>query len=99
MELLTPWELIVQDGEGKSITINGLYRVDEAVLNALDGDKLLRLRNSAGLVLAYGQLFSMLQSVQLTQRAQYHTKQTPLQSQQIDLEALFGNEEEDILKF
>lgn len=99
MELLTPWELVLQNGEGKSITVNGLYRVDEAALNALDGEKLVEVRNSAGLALAYGQLFSMLQSTQLTQRAEYHAKQAPAQTKPVDLDALFGDAQEDILKF
>lgn len=94
--VLVPWELTLKDAEAKPVAINGLYRIDEQALNALDASQLLEVRNSSGLVLAYAQLFSMLQSEQLTQRAQYHAKNAPAQ---VDVEALFGNEEEDILKF
>lgn len=94
--LLVPWELVVKDADAKAVTINGLYRVDEQALNSLEASRLSEVRNSAGLVLAYAQLFSMQQAEQLTQRAQYHAKNAP---QQVDIEALFGNEEEDILKF
>lgn len=94
--VLAPWELTLKDADAKPIAINGLYRIDEQALNALDASQLFEVRNSAGLILAYAQLFSMLQSEQLTQRAQYHAKNAPVQ---VDVEALFGNEEEDILKF
>ena len=94
--LLVPWELAIKNEEEKPLVLQGLYRVDEAALNALDASALERLRNSSGLALAYAQLFSMLQHQQLSQRLKYHAQNTP---KEVDIDALFGGEEEEILRF
>jgi hypothetical protein len=56
--LMTRWTVKDQDGRERSIA-NGLYKVNEAGLNALDDQAFLKLRKSRSLPLAYAQLLSM----------------------------------------
>jgi len=58
--VIRPWPLTVPVGN-QNVTVNGLYRVDESALNALDDDAFSRLRKASAVVLAYAQLFSMAQ--------------------------------------
>ncbi len=58
--LIQPWPLNVQLGD-KAVAVEGLHRVDETALNALDAATLHGLRNKGALALAYAQLLSMNQ--------------------------------------
>jgi SapC len=58
--LIKTWPLTVQVGD-QQITVNGLHSVDEAALNALDDATFLKLRKASSLLIAYGQLLSMVQ--------------------------------------
>lgn len=72
--LIKPWPLTVQVGD-EEMTVNGLHRVDEAALNALEDAAFLKLRKASALVIAYGQLLSMVQ-VQGLARLMLLKKQT-----------------------
>jgi hypothetical protein len=56
--VIKPWLLTVPVGN-QQITVNGLHRVDEPALNALDDASFIKLRKASALVIAYGQLLSM----------------------------------------
>jgi hypothetical protein len=58
--VIKPWPLTMQVGD-QQITVGGLHSVDEAALNALDDATFLKLRKASSLVIAYGQLLSMVQ--------------------------------------
>ena len=58
--LIKPWPLTMQVGD-QQITVNGLHSVNEAALNALDDATFLKLRKASSLLIAYGQLLSMVQ--------------------------------------
>jgi hypothetical protein len=58
--VIKPWPLTMQVGD-QQITVNGLHSVDEAALNALDDATFLKLRRASSMVVAYGQLLSMVQ--------------------------------------
>jgi hypothetical protein len=58
--VIKPWPLTVQVGDQQT-TVNGLHYIDEAALNALDDATFLKLRKASSLVVAYGQLLSMVQ--------------------------------------
>lgn len=58
--LIQPWPLNVQNGD-KTVAVEGLYRIDETALNALDAATLHGLRDKGALALAYAQLLSMNQ--------------------------------------
>ena len=77
-ELIEPWPVTLANNEtvesvGKK-TVQGLYRINESVLNALNGDALAELRKSGALALAYAQLLSITQLQQLPKRAQWQAK-------------------------
>ena len=56
--LLEPWP--IKTGEGASATqVQGLLRINEAALNALDPTALHQLRQSGGLAISYAQLISV----------------------------------------
>jgi SapC len=67
-ELIQPWALKLQQGE-QTMPVEGLYRIDEAALNALPDDAFLSLRKAGALPLAYAQLFSMNQLAMLPKAA------------------------------
>ncbi|MCL7929597.1 SapC family protein [Halomonas llamarensis] len=93
--VLSPWTLTVPIGEGHK-QVNGLYRVDEQTLNALDAETYATLQG-APMQLAYGQLYSMAQVDQLTQRHALQEKLTHTQAPE-NLDAMFG-EGDDELEF
>lgn len=59
-KLVQPWLLNIKRGE-RNIPMTGLFRIDEAALNALKNKAFLALRQSGALTTAYAQLLSMNQ--------------------------------------
>lgn len=56
--LMASWPVQVTEEQGQTRTLDGLFRIDEASLNQLDGDALARLHQAGALALAYGQLYA-----------------------------------------
>jgi hypothetical protein len=56
--VIVPWPLEVETTDGRK-SVQGLFKVDEARLNALDDETFLGLRRSGALTVAYAQLLSM----------------------------------------
>ena len=56
--LFEPWPIILNDGV-EDQTINGLYQINETVLNNLPSEAFLALRKIGALPVAYSQLLSM----------------------------------------
>jgi hypothetical protein len=56
--LLVPWPATLKHDSSMTV-IESLFRVDEAALNKVDAQSLIKLRDSGALIVAYGQLFSM----------------------------------------
>jgi hypothetical protein len=71
--LIQPWPLNIKQGE-QNVPVTGLYRIDEAALNALENEAFLTLRRSGALLVAYAQLLSMNQLAVLQQLAQIQAK-------------------------
>jgi hypothetical protein len=71
--LVQPWPLSIKQGE-QNVPVTGLYRIDEAALNALDNEAFLTLRQSGALLVSYAQLISMNQLTVLQQLAQVQAK-------------------------
>jgi hypothetical protein len=63
-DLIQNWPLQMQNG-GRTIAVEGLYRINEAMLNAVPSHVLLSLRAAGCLPLAYAQLLSMNQLAML----------------------------------
>ena len=71
-DVIEQWPLTLERCEGhEPISVNGLYRVSEAALNALEADAYAQLRGGP-MALAHAQLFSMSQLNQLSERARFH---------------------------
>jgi len=68
-KLIVPWEISVQSDTGEQ-KIEGLYKVDEAAMNALSEEDFLSLRKHGALAMAYCQLLSMQHLSVLGQLAQ-----------------------------
>lgn len=91
--LLEPWPLQIARGEGQEpLKVNGLYRVSEKGLNALDGEAYTTLRGGP-MALAHAQLFSMGQLNQLTERMKFHDQQAADQPPE-NLDELFGGDDD-----
>lgn len=90
--VVAEWPLTVPVGESHK-RINGLYRVDEQALNALDAETYATLQG-APMQLAYAQLYSQSQVEQLTRRAEIHA-QLEKANTTPDLEAMFGEDDDE----
>jgi hypothetical protein len=55
--LLEPWP-VTAGGGAEAKQVQGLFRINEAALNALDAEALFELRQAGGLAIAYAQLIS-----------------------------------------
>ncbi len=64
--LIVPWEITLQE-EGGNRKLAGLYKIDEAAMNALEDGDYLDLRKKGALPMAYCQLLSM-QNLQILGR-------------------------------
>ena len=57
-QLIVPWAITVQSDTGQQ-KIEGLYKIDEAALNALSSEDFAGLRQNGTLTLCYCQMLSM----------------------------------------
>ena len=57
--VLEPWPLAVQDDTKQELSVEGLFRINEPALNALDDQAFLKLRRLGALGIAQAQLISM----------------------------------------
>ena len=87
--LIQPWPITVQGEHGEQ-KVEGLFRIDEAALNALTAEALAEVRNAGGLTVAYCQLLSMQHLPTLGTLAQAHAEAKKAQLAQ---EALAQNGE------
>ena len=71
--LIQPWPITVQ-GEHGDQKVEGLFRIDEAALNAMTAEALAEVRNAGGLTVAYCQLLSMQHLSTLGTLAQAHAE-------------------------
>ncbi len=56
--LIVPWEISLQHSKGPH-QINGLFKIDEAAMNALSNDAFLEMRQAGALPVAYAHLLSL----------------------------------------
>jgi hypothetical protein len=99
--LIQPWQFQVTI-DGQAMASTGLFRVDEAALNALDDTAFLKLRRVGALTLAYLQLLSMNQIAVLDQLnlMQQQLSQAHKQQRQItSLDELFAKASNESLRF
>jgi len=58
LNLISPWPLTLNNGD-EELSVNGLYRINEAALNDLSSEDFLKARSAHVLPIAYAQLLSM----------------------------------------
>ncbi|AHK80775.1 hypothetical protein M911_13995 [Ectothiorhodospira haloalkaliphila] len=72
--VIEPWPLQIKRSEGQEpLKVNGLHRISEQALNALDPEQYAKLRG-APMALAHAQLFSTHQVPELVKRAEWLAK-------------------------
>ncbi len=71
--LIQPWPIVLQRDNGEQ-KVEGLFRVDEAALNTMPGEKLIELRALGGLTLVFCQLLSMQNLERLIELGNLHRK-------------------------
>ena len=104
MQLLEPWELsdTLTSGAGRP-SLAGLYRVNEAALNAVSATQLLDLRKANALPLIYAQLLSMQRVSVLHRLAELRqarqTAATPVVAPPVSTAAFDEKMPGDVLKF
>jgi len=89
--LIQPWPITVQGEHGEQ-KVEGLFRIDEAALNALTAEALSEVRNAGGLTVAYCQLLSMQQLATLGTLAQAHAEAEKARLAQASLSQSFMSE-------
>ena len=105
--LLVPWQIQPREGHPDELLPQGLYRIDEARLNALKGEALEALHQVHALVLAYGQLLSMgriqvlqrLKDVHAARRRPQATSANPAAPDPSIVQQLFEPGQPDTLQF
>jgi hypothetical protein len=96
--LIQPWPLSLKVAD-QITPLNGLFRIDEAGLNALDDVGFLKLRKLGALPLAYMHFLSLgqLTAFDRLNRAQHQL--TPQQERQRSLDEIFTLPQSDTLRF
>lgn len=99
-DLLEPWEITVQNEEGGSYQVTGLYRVNEQRLNSLSDEVFAQVRASGVLPMLYCQLFSMQHLGKVAQKAAQriaeNESQVTLTDQKGELDLEFLNQDSTI---
>lgn len=73
MGLIQPWPINLQHGD-QVVAVEGLFRIDEAAMNALPDEGFLKLRSTGAFAVAYAQLLSMTQLSALQKLDQIQTE-------------------------
>jgi len=71
--LIQPWALQAKKDDA-TVPINGLFRINEQALNALDANQLHELHGKGALAIAYAQLYSIQQLSMLEKLAGAHAQ-------------------------
>lgn len=91
--VMQPWPLEFGRGEGEEPQrVEGLYRIDEKVLNTLDSTTYTGLQG-APMALAYAHLFSVQQQRQLIERAKYYSQHAKQEIPE-DLDRFFDGDDD-----
>jgi hypothetical protein len=97
--LLTPWPLSIEQADGSTQTLAGVFRIDEARLNALDGAALGELHEAQALAITYAHLLSLHKLSLLgrlaAERSAEQERRARLEQGKLDLDRAFGIVEDD----
>jgi len=98
--IIQPWPITVKTEQGEQ-PIRGLYRVDEAGLNALPDGIFLTLRKAAALPVAYAHLLSTAQIGLFSELTKLQAQLGPPLSSTVpeNLDSIFGLTTDDTIRF
>lgn len=96
--LIEPWPLSLKVAD-QTTPLNGIFRIDEPAMNALDDSDFLKLRKLGSLPLAYMQLLSMARVDVFEQLNRIQQQLSPKTEQQFSLEEIFTTVDSGILRF
>lgn len=98
--VIQPWPITLKTEEAER-TVGGLYRIDEAALNALGDDAFVKLRKASALPVAYAQMLSRGQLGVFEHLAKLHAQlaQPVIAKLPKSIDSLFGMGENDIVQF
>lgn len=96
--LIKPWPIAVQV-QDQQRPVQGLFRVSEKALQALEADQLAAVHRAGGLPIVYGQLFSMSNLSLLGQLAQAKAQRLQAQQQKPEQAGGFALPESDTIDF
>jgi len=89
-KLIQPWPIKLKTEDGE-VPVEGLFRIDEAALNALDKDVFDEIRQAGALPLIYCQLLSMQHLSALANLAAQVEQVTQKQAEVVpDIDKIFG---------
>ncbi|KUJ72457.1 SapC family protein [Thiomicrospira sp. WB1] len=99
-DLIVPWSIQAKTSDASEKPVKGLFKIDEAKLKSLPGETLTLLSETNALALAYSQLLSLPRLKGLSQLYKLHeAEQKKTKPEEVDLDQLFGDDDEDSLKF
>lgn len=97
--VIRPWPIKVRTEQGEQ-AVGGLNRIDEAALNAVEDEVLLRLRTSGALPVAYAQMLSAGQLGVFERLAKlHHLAAPPAAALPESIDSLFGMLGGDMVRF
>ncbi|MDY0189343.1 MAG: SapC family protein [Desulfuromonas sp.] len=96
-DLFEPWPLTMKTSDGDKL-VQGIHRINEKRLNALDSETFELVRQAGGLPLIYCHLLSMQHISNLVQLAAKLQPKAAAETGGLDIEKLFGAED-DIFHF
>lgn len=98
--LIVPWP-IEQSQNDTRVPVNGVYQIDASALNQLSGEALEQLNQHHALELAYAQLLSKPRLRTFTELAKLHQQEQQIadNAQNLNLDQIFGEEENNLFKF
>lgn len=100
--LIQPWKIQLKSGEQADAEVKpleGLYRIDEKKLRHCPPETLAELNRIGALDIAYGQLMSIHRLPSLQRLYQLHNQLAPQTSQEVNLDAVFGEDDDSMFKF
>lgn len=97
--LIVPWPLqVTMQGSEQPERLAGIYRIDEQALKDLPGETLAALAGSGALSVAYSLMLSehRMQDLKRRYQVRHQTEQHNQAASELDLEKLFGDEDDDL---
>lgn len=94
--VIRPWPINLKTDAGR--TVNGLHRVDEAALNALDDETFLTLRARGALPIAYTQMLAAGHFAVFDRLARIQKELAPKRTPE-SLDVVFGMKDDGLIRF